>query len=142
MCGVSLSDMIKKIILFVAVSGNCFAIDYKCPEFIETTQSLKGSIQADFETITGAFQEKQRLERISVYSGHPKDGGTLVPDNDEYSSKDPYWTFQVNDNRGVWMGCTYNNTTIILVRKFPTATTKCVLKYKLKPKRVDVLSCL
>lgn len=117
-----------------------YALDYRCPERIETKQSLKISAHEDFEPLTNSFEEYQNLDLISLYSGHPKQGASLVP-TDESNAKEPFWNFQPNDEFGVWMKCGYANTTVSLVRKLPPTTKKCTLKHKTKPKNEKFLSC-
>ncbi len=107
-----------------------FAADYRCPDTVETTQTLKKS-PADWEAFARP-NDIQRFERITLYDGVPADMASLVPDDND---KVTLWTFFDLPDRPLWMACEYSNTTVNLVRKLQGSVKECRLKGK------NTLSC-
>jgi hypothetical protein len=116
------------------------AADYRCPPTIETRQSMAAKPPRPWEAIPDVWNGKQLLENVQVYDGPPKDGASLVPDN-ESSEKDPIWTFAKNQKRRIWIACFYSQSFIRLVQELPPGVEKCTLLYKRNSKTLDHFSC-
>jgi hypothetical protein len=122
----------KKIILsflsvcVLAVLACAKQVNLVCPDVIEVNESIsqplgwEGFVESDALT----------LERVGVYSGHPRDKAALVPDNeDEIQAKQFVWTLVPNSKEGYWVACFYNGTRAMLVKQVPSNAKKCVVEY-------------
>ncbi len=132
------------ITLIFFLSSYSKAIEYKCPETIETTQNLSPRKDDGWQGMDAILNKRKGLESIKVYDGHPNEGAELVPDNPE-SLKESHWTNQTEE--GFWIACTYTKTTLMMIREIPKSTKKCTLKYlsqknDLTTKNIDKLICI
>jgi hypothetical protein len=140
-------DSMKKMaffsLVFLAVSSLAWASDMSCPVSIPAKQELQAP--ADWEAVGGSSDV--RLERVAFYLKHPSLGGSLVPDATRRSKGEEResWTFVSNPGDEFWMGCVYQDTTVILARKLDKAISKCVVSYELLPSgtrlRVKQVTC-
>ncbi len=121
---------------------NAFGLEIKCPNSIQTTQSLADPLPAGWDSFDDKLNGQKYFESIQVYDGHPNEGASLVPDN-EYSKKDAYWTNQTL--KGLWMACFYRQTTIRLVKSIPKNIKRCTYKdqahHKKENNSFDKLIC-
>jgi hypothetical protein len=72
------------------------------------------------------------LSRISLFSGAPEEGASLVPDktvNQGQESKDT-WLFRSGVPEGVWVVCHYNDTAVSLTRQLGGAVSRCEARYQ------------
>ncbi len=141
------TNLIIAIFLLHLVIYKCFAVEYRCPDTIKTIQSLPGKLSNGWTWFADTINNKQFLEAIQIYYGHPKDGASLVPDNgnNEDVEEGPYWTFPPSiKHEKYWIACSYSQNIIRLAREIPTKLKKCIVKYKKdksKLKFVDRLIC-
>jgi hypothetical protein len=126
------------LIIFLLFSSSSFAIDIHCPEEIKTIQSIVKL--KEWDQMLDTLNSKQCLIQMSIYDGNPREGASLVPDN-EGSKQDPYWTFSGKGERAYWIACFYSQSVIRLIKEIPRKIKKCTLRFKDNPKRVDFLSC-
>jgi hypothetical protein len=140
-------DSMKKIALFamvfLGVSSFALASDMSCPASISAKQELQAP--AGWEAVGGS--SNVRLERVAFYLKHPGLGGSLVPDvtHRDKGEERESWTFVSNPGDEFWMGCVYQDTTVILARKLDKGISKCVVSYELLPSgsrlRVKQVAC-
>jgi hypothetical protein len=103
-----------------------------CPQSIDVTQSatpVKG-----WETVDEATPIV--LDRVAVYSGHPREKASLVPDGDEdmFNTKHDVWTLhRKSKDDDFWISCVYINTTIMLVKKVPQSSNAVIVEYDNHP---------
>lgn len=67
-----------------------------------------------------------RLQSISFFSGDPKDGAALAPDDEKRTTRgySSTWYFQPDDT-GYWIGCSYTNTSLMAIRKLADNIGQC-----------------
>lgn len=135
--------MMKKYIYLCvfcfSISG--LAFEYRCPESVETTQSLVFTPEG-WRSLSDKTKDIQPLERMTIFDGNPEEKASLVPDN-EGAQQDLTWTNHTL--KGFWMACSYSQTTARLIREIPRTVKKCVLKLKSNSAKTqklpDVLIC-
>ena len=95
---------------------------YQCPEKIE---AATGTAKAP-EGFT-VWQNKQKMHYlggITMYSGHPDEMASLVPD----INKDTFSEWQLPpDKHGYWIACNYQNTTQSLIKKIKEGIKSCAI---------------
>lgn len=121
----------KKIFLiaYSLLSANAFSTEYLCPPQMKsvqtaTTQTSEWLIWAD------KLNDVQSLESISVYSGHPDEGASLVPSN--VGSTISTWKFS-NEKFRIWMACHYGQTYLRSIKELPQNIKKCSILTKKSP---------
>ena len=104
-----------------------------CPKQIETEQKLNTQLADQWQSMNDTFNNRQLLEMIQVFSGHPKDGASLIPDNT--NTHDAVWTFN-NEKESLWIACFYQQSTVRLIHKLPNNVKKCFLNKKKNPESI------
>ena len=69
------------------------------------------------------------LEQIEVYAGDPKDGASLVPDEDRQVTghvREATWALRGEH----WVGCHYRRQSTFLARRLPSSVKSCRLRYE------------
>lgn len=100
-----------------------------CPASIVATET-SSAVLGPWEVVIDESKGGRTLEQILVYSGHPRDMGSLMPDNSVKRNGKLVSTWQLTspDARGgYWLGCAYRNSTTLLVRPLPASTKVCRL---------------
>ncbi len=115
--------MFKYVLLLALVMPfPALASDYTCPEDKKDDQSVSrvphGWLSS---TLTSNVPE---INTITVFDGPPGEMASLVPDN-EGGAEAPFWTFQAEKDRPLWMECGYAGSTTRLSRPLPDSTVKC-----------------
>ncbi len=136
--------MIKIVgLLLVCFYLSAFGLEIKCPSSIQTTQSISESLSDGWDSFDDKLNGQKNFDYIQVFDGHPSEGASLVPDN-ENSKKDPYWTNQTL--KGFWVACYYRQSTVRLVKSIPKNVKRCTYKSKTRQKKetktFDKLICL
>jgi hypothetical protein len=127
-------------LFILALAWNALAVEYRCPESIETEQKLLKPSLPEWSSMNDRMNRQQRLEQISVFSGHPRDGASLVPDNVN-EKNDPFWTLERSKKETYWIGCFYSQSTVRLVREIAPNLTRCTLVSKSTGKHSHFLKC-
>ncbi|KTD17406.1 STY0301 family protein [Legionella jordanis] len=96
-----------------------------CPKEIDTRQILLHNIPG-WQSYSAASNQKNYLNRLTFYSGHPKEQASLAPDNESSKSKILQWSF--NDEE-IWIACGYAETNIELIRKLEKPAHQCKVSY-------------
>ena len=128
------SNKLSGIILSFCFCSMAFGYDYKCPGSIQTNQSLTEPLGEGWDSFDDKMNGQKNFNSIQVYDGHPSEGASLIPDN-ENSKKDPYWTNQTV--KGLWFACFYNQTSVRIVKNIPKEVKRCTLKYQPKQRKVN-----
>jgi hypothetical protein len=119
--------------LFLAagvLSSSSAAADLKCPASVAVKQELPAP-PAGWEAVGGSSDVQ--LDRVAFYLKHPRLGGSLVPDGNQKSKGEERetWKFVAAPGDEYWMGCIYQDTTVILARKLDPGVSKCEVRYEL-----------
>lgn len=130
--------MKKIFILVLFLSIPSFGVELVCPSEMKSQQTLSGSVSKGWESFHYRPQLTHKLEGFGVFSGHPKENASLVPDNE---TEPYYWTISKDSKEGYWISCRYSDTQLNLVRKIPNGISKCTYKYKDKRKSLEYLDC-
>lgn len=118
------SALLAFAVLFVSTAALAAENEYQCPDQIEASS---GSAKAPkgFE-VWEDKQEKFFLDGVTMYSGHPKDMASLVPDISDKQSDG--WTISPDDKYGYWIACSYKNTTQVLIKKIGAGIKSCSVR--------------
>ncbi|CAM2791501.1 Uncharacterised protein [Legionella steigerwaltii] len=111
----------------VVFCNSASATTIHCPETIQTNQSLQHEIKA-WEAFQDDWNSTHHFDRITFYSGHPKEHASLAPDNEVSKVKKLTWSF---DKQEIWVACGYTNTKIQLIQKIPNGTKSCSVTYNI-----------
>ena len=66
---------------------------------------------------------------MSLFSGHPKDDASLVPDSDKSignGTRESVWILSGEH----WVGCNYRGTAAMLVQPVPAQFDRCRMRYR------------
>ncbi|WP_392537702.1 STY0301 family protein [Legionella sp. 227] len=108
-----------------------------CPETIQTTQSLQHDIKA-WEAFQDDWNSTHHFDRVTFYSGHPKEQASLAPDTEVSKVKKLTWSF---DKQEIWVACEYTHTKIQLIQKIPHGTESCSVTYNENFSKVLSINC-
>jgi hypothetical protein len=114
-----------------------FAAEYRCPESIESIQTIP-KVPQGWQTYNDPWNGSQKFENVLMFDGHPNDNASLVPDTETKPYQDSTWTNHTA--KGFWLACYYNQSTVRLIQAIPKSVKKCTLKFK--GKKIDYLSCV
>jgi hypothetical protein len=118
----------------------------RCPAEIEPDMRLGTQLQWEL-FVPGDAKDKatrtsgaaRRLQGMQVYAGHPRDEASLVPDRDKKlkaSVRESTWRLAGEH----WIGCSYADTSTLLIRPVPASATECRMSYQVKRGDVQVLA--
>ena len=108
-----------------------------CPADISTVQTST-AVPEGWEVFVDTTNTRHFLESISLYSGHPRDMASLVPDNEgDTSDESSVWTIFPDAGRSYWVSCKYHDTDIMLIKSF-VITKSCVVTAKPEVNSVQV----
>ncbi|KTD02180.1 hypothetical protein OQJ19_02660 [Fluoribacter gormanii] len=123
---------------FIVLNHSSSAATIQCPQVIQTNQSLPHEIPKWDEFING-LNTANHFERITFYSGHPKETASLAPDTEHSKSQRLTWTF---GGQETWIACEYTNTNIQLIQKIPAGTKSCTVTYNANFSKVIAINCI
>jgi len=98
-----------------------------CPASILANETMS-SPSAPWVVVADESKGGRTLEQILVYTGHPRDMGSLAPDSSVKRNGKlvSTWLLTSPDQRGgYWIGCTYRNSTTLLARPLPASVKVC-----------------
>ncbi|MFO0576884.1 MAG: STY0301 family protein [Polyangia bacterium] len=112
------------------------ADDMLCPGMVAVQQTTSMA----YEGFTVSFRSsKYRLKAINFYEGHPSRLFVLKFDeqterrkhgNSPKENWSALWRFQSIGPDGIWFVCEYEDTTMILTRQVPSASSQCEISYE------------
>ncbi|MBI2785155.1 MAG: hypothetical protein HYX60_02130 [Legionella longbeachae] len=114
------------------------AITIKCPDKINTSQSLQEKVNG-WDEFLDDWNIVHHFNKVTFYAGHPKEHASLVPDNEDTKSNKMNWTFGKDI---IWLACGYSNTDIQLIQKLPNATTTCSVTYDSNFSKNIAINCI
>lgn len=109
----------------------------ECPATIEVKESLQsalpeGWIAQDSETRMAVFGDAaaalRNLGGMTLYSGNPKEGASLAPDEDEDNGEGGQAVWRFAEGDAIWLLCWYRDTGMTLAKPLP-AYKECRLAY-------------
>jgi hypothetical protein len=111
---------------------------FVCPSTLEarpqgTEDMWKALAGGDSSSKTGT------LVGMSVYSGHPSQMASLVPDHDRQAGtglREAVWLLEGEH----WVGCQYKGTKTQLIARLPLEVKSCRLSYKAKANGLQPLA--
>jgi len=127
------------VLLALIASPLAFAADWKldCPAQLATTQTVNGTVPADWSTIARTVSTVKDVKpgasdsdaappvSVSVFDGPPVDMADLVPDDP--NARVVRWTFAKNRTRDIYIVCHYADTRLALTHKAPKEIASCQL---------------
>ncbi|WP_454780561.1 STY0301 family protein [Legionella sp. WA2022007384] len=114
------------------------AATIQCPQTIQTNQSLQHDI-SKWHGFLDNLNSNNHFERITFYSGHPKEHASLAPDSESSKIKKLTWTFGEQET---WIACEYTHTQIQLIQKIPAGTKSCTVTYNANYFKVVAINCI
>jgi hypothetical protein len=74
---------------------------------------------------------KHLLAGVTFFDGKPEERASLAPDKEERANGKivSTWNFIARD-RGVWVACHYDGTSVNLIRELPKQLRTCSVTYK------------
>lgn len=114
------------------IASSASALEFRCPEKIETTQKLSKAIKG---WAARTDSDANLYENFGIYSGHPREGASLVPAD---SGDTKFWTY--DQENGLWMQCRYRGTFVTLEIEIPKSSKKC--STKMAPDKQSYLSLI
>lgn len=121
----SLRIAVVAFLMFCSMQPAAYGADL-CPRQIGTEQTLKSlrngyDVQAD---TLGA----SKLTFVEFFDGPPAQLASLVPDKE--TIRFARWNFVDQDRHGgIWIGCHYSRTRLVMSKKLPIGTQSCLVTY-------------
>jgi hypothetical protein len=137
--------VLSAVIAFSASKSAAAKFEAECPEEIKTKQSgtpVKGWT-ADVDMINA----RQIFTGLVLFSGHPKDGATLMPDETAPAKAgekpgdgagDIVYTLTASET---YMACQYTGTLVRLIKKLPKDVKSCQVKFSATLGHVQMVAC-
>ncbi|KTC89656.1 hypothetical protein OQJ18_08260 [Fluoribacter dumoffii] len=123
---------------FVAFSSLASATPIHCPQTIQTNQSLRGNLN-QWEAFQDDLNSIHYFERVTFYSGHPKEHASLAPDHEDSKKEKLTWSLGKQE---IWIACEYTGTKIQLIQKLPYGSKSCNVTYKKNYSKVVSINCI
>ena len=114
-------------VVFLAAFSNNGWTKNLCPLEVDT-QQVASAIPPGYEVAEDTLGP-HRLSFVEVYDGPVKEMASLVPD--EQKKNESRWVFGKRfTERGIEIACHYSRTRLVLVKKLPNETKRCVVMYR------------
>ena len=107
----------------------------QCPESISVNQKLIKDLNG-WESLDN--KEPHRFDRVALYFGHPSEKESLVPDDPDNEEQSTWTLSRKPTDDFYWIGCHYQNTSMILAKKVDGNAKKCVATYKQLPTNKNI----
>ena len=121
--------MMSSALLVLANGATAASSPANCPASISASETISSAV-APWQIVADESKGGRTLEQILVYTGHPRDMGSLAPDSSVKRNGKlvSTWLLTAPDARGGhWLGCAYRNSTTLLARPLPASTKVCRL---------------
>lgn len=122
----------------VVLCHSTYAATIQCPQSIRTNQSLQHEVKK-WNVFVDDLNGTHQFERVTFYSGHPKEHASLAPDRETSKVKKLTWTF---DKQETWIACEYTHTKIQLIQKLREGTKNCTVTYNADFSKVVAINCI
>ena len=117
-------------------SMNCSAnrSSITCPESIEVNETYKANDKL-WLVVIDKGRRGHFLESVMIYSGHPDEMASLIPDesSDNNQTEISTWNLIAAENEQFWIACAYSNTRVMLTQSLPKAYKQCQVTTALLP---------
>lgn len=154
-----MSGKTKKLVIFFAAwiallqttsfgsIAHAAKFESECPEEIKTKQS--GAAIKGWTTDVDTLNARQIFSGLVLFSGHPKDGATLMPDEappanpgeksvETSGAGDIVYTLTGKES---YMACQYTSTVVRLIKKLPKDVKTCRVKFSETLGHVQMVAC-
>jgi len=111
------------LLVALAMQALAAAAAPSCPAVLESQQSLPGAPEG-WSVVP--LRQAQRLMAISLFDGPPEDGAELKPEA-SHGGQRQVWRFDTAAPRGIWLGCRYDGSRLMLTRRIEPAPRICEL---------------
>jgi hypothetical protein len=123
----------KNVILGYVLFGLMFvgcthAVEYRCPESILVDQAVS-IVAPGWESVVNT--EPHLFDRVALYYRHPSNSGAQVPDDPDNREKSTWTIVRRPGDDYFWIGCHYQNTSVVLAKQVDEKATKCVALYEI-----------
>jgi len=115
---------------------------FTCPKVFPAVQASTDrewqSLEASDGQIIQARGLPMKLSGMALYSGHPRERASLVPDDDKRmkgTGRTASWKFQGEH----WVGCNYANSGHMLIRPLPVTATACEMHYQVTSGKINIV---
>jgi len=107
---------------FASLGAQAAPLVFTCPATLAVTESAQAP--AGWETV--AAGQPHTFNGISLFSGHPREMASLVPDKQSRSGKQllSSWSLPGGSER-YWLACGYAQTTVQAARRLPAGLSRC-----------------
>jgi hypothetical protein len=112
------------VAVFLCFSSSiAVASDYTCPLSIEAEKKVKTLYDGWSVKIKA---EKHLLHHVEFFDGPVEEMSSQIPDVD--GERYAIWKFP-SYSRGIWLGCFYDGSIVMLSRRLPDALSECRVTY-------------
>ena len=125
-----MSDRILLVLVLIAFSSSfSHAVDtISCPASITTRQELTSSANGWSPLLDDT---PHNLAGLTFYDGPPAEKASLAYDQYKHGKGEDLatWTFAKQEDRRIWLVCSYSGTAVELSRTLPPQITTCTVSY-------------
>ena len=107
--------------------GPALATPVTCPPVVEPGPPSLTTLPEGWSGFVDTVNARYNLMGVQLYSGHPRELATLVPDTQTADSA--LWNLAA-DPRGYYFACEYSNTALNLIRQLPAEMKACIVTYE------------
>ena len=135
---------IRLAILLLPVASHSTELElvFTCPKSFPAVQASTDQAWKSLEVSEGQTAPARvlpmRLTGMALYSGHPRERASLVPDDDKRMKgigRMASWKFQGEH----WVGCNYANSGNMLIRPLPVSATACEMHYQVSSGKIQTI---
>ncbi len=108
--------------VFVNPAAHAAPLVLSCPASLSVAASAQAP--AGWEAVPST--QPLSLNNISLFSGHPREMASLVPDSQRRRGKQLLSTWSLTGgSEGYWLACGYAQTTVQAAQRLPAGLTRC-----------------
>lgn len=113
------------------------AVIFDCPRTVDIQQTVYPP-DSSWESVADAGLPPASLQTVAVYTEHPAEAGSLVPDETKKIAQTEVTVWRLPpDSAPYWMACVYVNSRTLLAKKIPTEAKQCILTEALRGKQAN-----
>ena len=107
---------------FMGLTAQAAPLVLNCPATINVAASAQAP--AGWEAVPST--QPLSFSHVSLFSGHPREMASLVPDTQRRSGKQllSTWSLPGGSDR-YWLACSYTQTTLQVTQRLPAGLTRC-----------------
>lgn len=124
--------LVVAILLGLSTATCAKAVIFDCPKMIDILQTVD-TPDKSWEQVADAGLPQASLLTVAVYTQHPSDAGSLVPDFSKKNAQTEVTIWRLPpDSAPYWMACVYTNSRILLAKKISPEAKQCSLTEALR----------